>query len=170
MSKTLNTLQKPSVSPNYAVGSIANIGNENPISNYVNQFTSGIYDPFFVGFDRFFDELTKVPTMKNIHYPPYNIRKVDDVSYIIEIAIAGFVKEEIDINLKNSLLVVTGTKASEDNVEYLHKGISTRAFRREYKLADTVEVEEASLKDGILTILLKNNIPEHKLPKKIKIS
>jgi molecular chaperone IbpA len=166
---TRTALQK-SLSPNYSVGSVTGIGDKNMLTEYTNQLVPNIYEPFFVGFDRIFDELSKVPMMKNINYPPYNIRKVDDLNYVIEIAVAGFDKNEIDINLEDSLLVVTGTKSSEDTMEYLHKGISNRDFKREYKLADTVEVQEANMKDGILTIMLKNHIPEHKLPKKINIS
>jgi len=102
-------------------------------------------------------------------YPPYNIVQVDDgETYLIEIAAAGFTKEDIEVSVKENQLVVTGTRGTDD-AEYLHKGIASRDFEQSFALADDVKVVDASMKDGILTIRLEREIPEHKKPRTIKI-
>lgn len=127
-----------------------------------------------VGFDRLFDEFFNEPTFVNATgYPPFNISKAngEDV-YDITLAVAGFKKEDIDIELENGTLKISGTSAVLDNegVEYLHKGIAERNFTRTFKLVDFIEVKEAKLEDGILRVKLYRNVPEEKLPKKIDIS
>jgi molecular chaperone IbpA len=129
---------------------------------------------FSVGFDRMFDrlvdEVTNVPTATN--YPPYNIIKTSDTDYAIQVAVAGFNKDDIEIETKeNTLTVKSKEKDSEvvDEVEYLHKGISNRAFTRAFTIADDVEVKGASYENGLLVITLERIIPETKKPRLIEI-
>ena len=103
-------------------------------------------------------------------FPPHNIIKVNDTHYMVELAIAGFDEKEIDITVKDGLMTVKGEKQQADNeVNYLHKGIGTRSFSKTIRLADTIEVQGAAYKNGILSIGLENIIPESKKPKKIEI-
>jgi len=103
-------------------------------------------------------------------FPPHNIIKVNDTHYMVELAIAGFDEKEIDITIKDGLMTVKGEKQQSDNeVNYLHKGIGTRSFSKTIRLADTIEVQGAAFKNGILSIGLENIIPESKKPKKIEI-
>ena len=103
-------------------------------------------------------------------FPPHNIIKVNDTHYMVELAIAGFDEKEIDITVKDGLMTVKGEKQQTDNeVNYLHKGIGTRSFSKTIRLADTIEVQGAAFKNGILSIGLENIIPESKKPKKIEI-
>ena len=103
-------------------------------------------------------------------FPPHNIIKVNDTHYMVELAIAGFDEKEIDITVKDGLMTVKGEKQQADNeVNCLHKGIGTRSFSKTIRLADTIEVQGAAFKNGILSIGLENIIPESKKPKKIEI-
>jgi molecular chaperone IbpA len=128
--------------------------------------------PSTVGFDSIINELdallnAQTPTST---FPPHNIIKLDDYQYVVELAIAGFNKQEVTITLKDSLLEIKGQKNPEEEVQYLHKGIGTRSFIKTIKLADTVEVKGADFKDGILRIALENVIPDAKKPRNIEIS
>ena len=125
-----------------------------------------------LGFDKFFDDVEKLLTMdiQKSTFPPHNILKLDDTRYIVELAIAGFSKDEIDISVNAGVLTVKGEKEDKENeVQYLHKGIGTRSFTKTITVADTIEVKGAEFKDGILRIGLENVIPEHKKPRKIEI-
>ena len=133
------------------------------------------FDKFFVGFD---DQLVKLQKLhddvtKNIpNYPPYNIKKVDDTHYTIEMAVAGFGQSDIDIEIDGGKLVVKGNVASteEDTPEnFLFRGIAARAFTRTFALNDQVEVKNAELFNGMLKIALERLIPEEKKPKKIEV-
>ena len=134
--------------------------------------------PTTVGFDRLFstingfDELLAEGRKNTQTYPPYNIYKVDDTHYKIEIAVAGFKRDELDITFQDSKLIVVGQKNETEDFpfEYLHKGIGTRNFTHSFTLADTILVGSAEFVDGILEIALKNVIPEEKKPRKIEIS
>ena len=122
-----------------------------------------------IGFDRHFQLLEELRNASKSTYPPYNIVQVDDgETYLIEIAAAGFTKEDIEVSVKENQLVVTGNRGADD-AEYLHKGIASRDFEQSFALADDVKVVDASMKDGILTIRLEREIPEHKKPRTIKI-
>ena len=128
-------------------------------------------DPFFVGFDSTYDricktheELAKIATS----YPPYNIKKIDENKYIVELAVAGFTKQDIEITLEDSKMVIKGN-CKDDTENYLFKGIAARAFTRTFALTDTIEVKNADMVNGMLKIFLENIIPEHKKPKKIDI-
>ena len=128
--------------------------------------------PSTVGFDSILNELD---TLLNAQtpvstFPPHNIIKLDDYQYVVELAIAGFNKQEVTITLKDSILEIKGQKNPEDSeIQYLHKGIGTRSFIKTIKLADTVEVKGADFKDGILRIALENVIPDAKKPRNIEI-
>lgn len=127
-------------------------------------------DPFFIGFDRVLNRMhQQTPGQSN--YPPYNIVKVDENSYAIELAVAGFEEHELDIQLKEGVLYVEGEKETENDEEtqYLHKGISNRTFRRSFTLSDTIVVKGANLDHGLLIVNLENVIPEEKKPRKIAI-
>ena len=124
-----------------------------------------------IGFDRLFNELNQqFANSKSQGYPPYNIAQINDDEYMISIAVAGFGMDCLDITKDKNILVIEGTTPKGDEeVNYLHKGIGGRNFRREFTLADHVEVENASLELGMLNIYLKREVPEALQPKKIEI-
>ena len=129
----------------------------------------GQFSPFSVGFDEMFNTLQTASISKST-YPPYNIIKKGE-TYLIQIAMAGFKKSDIDIEVKDNTLIVSAQHENiEDNVEFIHKGISEREFYKSFALADFVEVQDAVIIDGILVIELEKNIPEEQKPKKINIS
>ena len=125
---------------------------------------------FGIGFDNMFDELMRMNSQQSLNYPPYNIVKISEDAFDIEVAVAGFSEGEVEIKLDNRLLTIKGSKEAETASEYLHKGISNRDFYREFTLAEHVEVSSARQKDGILTINLVRIIPEEKKPKTIAIT
>lgn len=131
------------------------------------------FDKFFVGFDDQFNRLAKIhdDLTKNIpNYPPYNIRKVDDNHYVIEIAVAGFSKSEIDVEFADDKLIVKGNAQDDSEAtDWLYKGIAARNFTRTFALDDKIEIKGASLVNGMLKIALEKIIPEHKKPKKIEV-
>jgi len=103
-------------------------------------------------------------------YPPHNSIKYNDNEYVVELAVAGFSKDELEITVEDCVLIMTGNKTGvDDEIEYLHKGISAKSFRKTIKLADTVVVKDAEFIDGILSVYLENIIPENKKAKKILI-
>ena len=130
-------------------------------------------DRYFVGADRVMKKLADIADqsaqMVPIKYPPYNIKKVDENRYVIELAVAGFGKADIDIELQEGKLSILGKCDSAESTEYLYKGIAERGFKREFTLADNVEVKSSSLANGMLKIWLEAFIPEEKKPKKVKI-
>lgn len=124
----------------------------------------------FVGFDDFLKKLeTVTAAAKRSTYPPYNVRKISDNKYVIEIAVAGFGKQDIEILLENDTLTVSGNLKSEETSNYLFQGIAQRPFTRTFAVADTIEIKNAELVNGMLKIWLENIIPESKKPKKIDI-
>ena len=124
-----------------------------------------------IGFDRLFNELNQqFANSKSQGYPPYNIAQINDDEYMISIAVAGFGMDNLEITKDKDILVIEGiTPPGDEEVNYLHKGIGGRNFRREFTLADHVEVENASLELGMLSIYLKREVPEALQPKKIEI-
>ncbi len=104
-----------------------------------------------------------------VTYPPYNIVKTSDTTYVIEMAIAGFKTDEIQVVVKENILTVKGNNVTEEK-EYIHRGIASRSFIRTYTLADTIEIKGANLADGMLTIELENVIPEAKKERLILIT
>lgn len=130
------------------------------------------YHKIGIGFDRMFDELDRlmqISTAGNAGYPPFNLEKTGDATYRITIAVAGFTDAEIDVTQKENTLTVTGEKKDEDKGEYLHRGIATRSFTRQFVLADHVDVKTAGLKDGLLVIDLEKHVPEELKPRKIPL-
>jgi molecular chaperone IbpA len=129
-----------------------------------------------VGFDRFndlFENLLNKPEERFEAYPPYNIEKTGDDSYRISIAVAGFGENDLDIMVENERLSITGRieqKSEQEDRNYLHRGIATRAFERSFQLADHIKVREARLKDGLLTVDLIREVPEEKKPRSIPIN
>jgi molecular chaperone IbpA len=132
------------------------------------------FDKFYVGFDEQFNKLAKIhdDITKNIpNYPPYNIKKTDDNTYVIEIAVAGFSKSEIEVEFVDDKLVVRGNSSDDnDATDWLYKGIAARNFTRTFALNDQIEIKGADLVNGMLKIALERIIPEHKKPKKIEVS
>jgi len=131
----------------------------------------GQFSPFSVGFDEIFNTLQRA-SIPQSNYPPYDILKEDD-KYIIRIAIAGFKKSDVDIEIDDNTLTVSvcrEDKTEMQRAEFLHKGISTKEFYKSFALAEHVEVKKATMFDGILEIILEKNIPDSEKPKKIKIS
>ena len=126
-----------------------------------------------VGFDRFGSLLDAAfQTEKSSPgYPPYNIQVVEENNYTITVAVAGFKQTELDIQVEKGVLTVRGKKQnSEEKSNYLHQGIATRSFERKFNLADHVEVTNADLQDGLLTLSLVREIPEAMKPKSITIN
>jgi len=129
------------------------------------------FDKFFVGFDDTYNRLSKLhdDVTKNIpNYPPYNIRKVDDNKYVIELAIAGFSSSDVEITFEDNKLIVSG-KTHDDSNNFLFKGIANRAFTRTFALDDQIVIDNAEIMNGMLKIVLERIIPEHKKPRKIEI-
>ena len=125
-----------------------------------------------VGFDRLFDALEnsfRAETQDS--YPPFDIVRTGEDSYRINIAVAGFRPDEIDITAQQNQLVISGqkTEKDEEGVEYVHRGIAARAFERRFQLADYVEVQDASYENGMLTLSLERVVPEAMKPRKIEI-
>ena len=129
---------------------------------------------FSVGFDSIFDRFFDMDTTRDSGYPPYNIRKINEAQYVIEIALAGFSKDDIEVELTEGTLTVRSKKL-EDQVElnsedsYVHKGIAKRSFLRCWTLSDDMVVGGADLKDGMLVINLEKVIPDEKKPRLINI-
>ena len=125
----------------------------------------------FLGFDHLFDELEKITNHANDTYPPHNVIKADDMKYDIELAVAGFSKDDITIELKEHVLYIKGDreKRRKDNA-YVHKGISGRKFSKSFRLSEYAEVSGADLTDGILTVSIEVVLPEEKRPQSIKIN
>ena len=125
----------------------------------------------FVGFEPLFSALERLTsgTPGQDNYPPHNIVRVDDENFMIEMAVAGFSKADVEVELKDGTLTISGSKA-EDGREYAHKGISSRKFSKSFRLAEYVVVDDADLVNGILVVNLRVDIPEEKRPQKIKIN
>ena len=123
-----------------------------------------------VGFDRLFDMLeTSAASGNGENYPPFDLIKLDDNKYRIEIAVAGFKRHEIDITAHQNSLIVRGQKAEENGADYIHRGIATRSFERRFALADHIQVTGADLRDGMLSLQLVREIPEAMKPRRIEI-
>ena len=145
--------------------------NYDPFS-FSKQFNTTVgFEPILKRLAEMTEAMPKIPT-----YPPYNIKKVDDTKYVIEMAVAGFGKNNLEIEVANSTLTVKGGLTVDDMaqetvnpVQYIYKGVADRAFTRKFTLADTVEVKNAELVNGMLKLWLENIIPDEKKPKKVEI-
>ena len=129
---------------------------------------------FAVGFDSMFDEILRVSNQQSQqNYPPYNVVKHSEDKFVIELAVAGFREGDITVTVEKNLLTIEGDRFETETdtpVEYLHRGISSRSFTRTFTLADHVEVVNASVDSGILSITLERKVPEELQPKKIAIT
>ena len=117
------------------------------------------YTPYSIGFDETFSRLEALAGGGS-NYPPYNVVNGDDGRTILEVALAGFNSEEIEVTTERHLLSVAATKTGEDKRDYAHKGISKRSFNRNWQMSDDVEVESVDFRDGLLTIVLVKELPE----------
>jgi molecular chaperone IbpA len=146
----------------YANGTLTTINN--PFLQIENWFN----DPFFLGFhDQFARWETNKKTLSS--FPPYNVKKIDEDNYIVELAVAGYDREDIDIKVEKDTLVIKGGKENEPETEYLHKGIAGRDFTQTFTLGEYMFVKSASLDNGMLIVKIEREIPEEAKPKTIKI-
>ena len=124
----------------------------------------------FLGFDHIFDQLESIHKHAKDTYPPHNVVKEEEMKYSLELAVAGFQKEHIDISVNDGVLDINGNRPQRREQEkYVHKGISARNWKKSFRLSEYTEVTGANLKDGILTVNLEVILPEEKRPRKIKI-
>ena len=134
---------------------------------------------FSVGFDSFFNRLNNMDTAQS-GYPPYNIRKLNDLQYVVELALAGFSKSDIEVEVTDGTLTIRSTTAEEDGADnnennenneigFVHRGIAKRTFSRQFNLSDDIIVKNADLKDGMLIVNLERVIPDEKKPRLIPI-
>jgi len=137
----------------------------------VSSFTLDLFkDPFFIGFNRELDRLSTVHNLATRQaYPPYDILKLDEDTYKLSLAVAGFSKTDIDVSVDNGTLIIKGEIAEVTDAEVVHKGIAARKFTRTFALGEYMEVSSAELKDGMLTVNIVRVVPEDKKPKVIKI-
>jgi len=126
-------------------------------------------DPFFIGFNRDLARLNNAHRGNSQSYPPYDILKLDEDTYRISIAVAGFSKENVDVSVDNGTLTIKGEIVEVTDAEVVHKGIASRKFTRSFALGEYMEVTGADLKDGMLHINVDRVVPEDKKPKTIKI-
>ena len=128
--------------------------------------------PYAVGYDKMFEHLNSYVSnnVTSTGFPPYNISKGGDLTYVIEMALAGFSKKDIEIEVADGTLTIRSTKENEESEETLHRGISYRKFNRKFTLADDIVVNEASLENGMLRINLERIVPEEKKPRIIKVN
>jgi molecular chaperone IbpA len=123
-----------------------------------------------IGFDRLFDVLDEVQRTAEESYPPYNIERHDENRFQISVALAGFTPDEVALTVEQNVLTLEGRKADKAEKTFLHRGISARSFKRQFTLADHVEVKGARFEDGLLLIDLQREIPEAMKPRRIAIN
>lgn len=127
-------------------------------------------DPFFIGFNREMERLSNVQlASRQTNYPPYDLVKVDEDTFKLSLAVAGFSKNDIDVSVDNGTLIIKGDTAESTDAEIVHKGIAARKFTRTFALGEYMEVVGAEMKDGMLHIDIERVIPEEKKPKSIKV-
>jgi len=125
----------------------------------------------FLGFDHLFNEIENIASHAKDTYPPHNVVRLSDTEYMVELAVAGFSKKDINIEVKEHVLTITGNREKrrpED--QYVHRGISTRKFSKSYRLSEYTEVTGADMINGILVVNLEVKLPEERKPKVIKIN
>ncbi len=131
------------------------------------------FSPLFrsaIGFDRLFDLAEAAQRAGEETYPPYNIERLDENRFQISVALAGFTPEEVALTVEQNVLTLEGHKSEKDGKTFLHRGISARNFKRQFTLADHVEVKGASFQNGLLVIDLQREIPEAMKPRRVAIS
>jgi molecular chaperone IbpA len=137
----------------------------------VNTFAWDLFkDPFFIGFNREMERLSNVQlASRQTNYPPYDLLKLDEDTYLLSLAVAGFSKNDIDVSVDNETLIIKGEITEVTDAEVVHKGIAARKFTRTFALGEYMEVTGAEIKDGMLNINIDRVVPEEKKPKVIKI-
>ena len=144
------------------------------LTNIFDHFDRNLLTPYAVGFDRVFDRLdhyvANQSRMTPTGFAPYNIRRDGDYNYVIEMALAGMSKDDLEVQVADGTLTVRSIDKQEDEGELLHRGISFRKFTRSWTLADDVIVKDAKMENGMLLIHLEHVVPEEKKPRTIKIS
>ena len=127
--------------------------------------------PYAVGFDRIFDNLSRytADNVQSTGFPPYNIRKEGDYNYVIELALAGFGKEDIEVEVADGTLSVRSVKENSEDESTVYRGISSRRFERKFTMADDIVVNGAKLENGMLTVELERVVPEEKKPRLISV-
>ena len=134
----------------------------------VNAYTLDLFkDPFFIGWDRHFQDLEKV-MHNSTNYPPYNLVEVSEDTYMIELALAGFKKEDISIEQEKNVLTIKGSSEEDEN-KYIHKGIGARAFTRTFSLSEYMNVAGVVMENGVLRVLIVKLVPEEARPKTFEI-
>ena len=144
------------------------------IANIFDHFDHNLLTPYAVGFDRVFDRLNTYVANQNhmtpTGFPPYNIRRDGDYNYVIEMALAGMSKDDLEVQVADQTLTVRSKeKKPDEGGELLHRGISYRQFSRSWTLADEVVVNDAKMENGMLLIHLEHVVPEEKKPRLVKI-
>ena len=147
------------------------------VTNMSTNKTLSLFDnfnqltPYAVGFDRVFDQLNTYAANNatSTGFPPYNIRKGGEYTFVIDMALAGFSKKDIEIEVTEGLLTVRSIKENDENDSNIYRGISYRKFNRKFTLADDIVVNDASLENGMLEITLERIVPDAKKPRKITI-
>lgn len=127
-------------------------------------------DPFFIGFGRNLERITSNKNVFGTNYPPHNLIKIDEDNYKIELAVAGFSKEDLDIQVHDNQLTIFGDTEEDASTSFVHKGIASRNFRKVFALGEYIEVINAEMKNGLLVVSLQRNLPEAKKPKSIAIN
>ncbi len=127
-------------------------------SGDINTFLKDI-DRYSIGLDKFFDSFNTI--QQDVNYPPYNLVKVDENTFSLELALAGFAEDEVKVYTENSQLVIEAAKADTDQREYVHRGLAARSFTRTWTLSDDVEVKEVKFENGILAVALVRIVPEN---------
>ena len=136
----------------------------------VTQFAMDLFnDPFFIGFNRELGRLNTAHKVNSQSYPPYDPLKLDEDTYKLSIAIAGFSKENVDVSVDNGTLIIKGEIVEVTDAEVVHKGIAGRKFTRTFALGEYMEVTGAEMKDGMLHVSIDRIVPEDKKPKSIDI-
>jgi len=136
----------------------------------VTQFAMDLFnDPFFIGFNREISRLNTAHKSNSQSYPPYDLLKLDEDTYRLSVAVAGFTKDNIDVSVDNGTLLIKGEIVEVTDAEVVHKGIANRKFVRSFALGEYMEVTGADLKDGMLHVSIDRVVPEGKKPKTIKI-
>ncbi len=141
------------------------------MNGITNLFDFHKFDPFAVGFNDVFKDLQEMSkNLKAVSYPPYNIKQVKENKYVIEMAVAGFGKSDIEVTLEGNKLIVKGNAQDADEQDnFIFKGIANRNFTREFKINDKIEIENAELTNGMLKIWLQNMITAQDFVKKIPL-
>lgn len=142
------------------------------MTTYITTFDLPTIARHAVGFERLFNELGRnfANSKTDGNYPPHNIVQIDETHYAIQLAVAGFSEDELDIEYKDNVLIIKGEKKEKDEYTYHYRGISARSFTRTFPLADHMEVRGASVVNGILAISIEHVVPEEDKPKKIAIT